>query len=159
MLRSLVRFQLAPQPRVTVDNPDLWRIAARIVGKRRGWRVRTGANARCVWMTNLREPGPSRGDGSLTHRLEVLIDWQIGRGPEVAAEETSESGLLQVQVHQALKSAPEDLVPCREEMSVLVECERRRCVDPLDVLLRAGLHRRRSKGLPLCDACREDEAA
>lgn len=71
------------EPRVTVDNPDLWRIAARIVGKRRGWRVRTGANARCVWMTNLREPGPSRGDGSLTHRLEVLIDWQIGRGPEV----------------------------------------------------------------------------
>ena len=66
------------QPIDEIENPERWRQAARIVGKRRGWRTRTGVNDRCVWMADEQGPGPIRADPQLARRLEALIAEALG---------------------------------------------------------------------------------
>ena len=61
------------QPIGEIEDPERWRQAARIVGKRRGWKTRTGINARCAWVVNEQGPGPARTDSQFLHRLETMI--------------------------------------------------------------------------------------
>lgn len=66
------------QPIGEIENPERWRRAARIVGKRRGWKTSTGVNDRCVWMADERGPGPTRADPQVARRLEALIAEALG---------------------------------------------------------------------------------
>jgi hypothetical protein len=60
-----------------VDSTARWRRAARLVGRRRGWKTRTGVTELCVWMADERSLdgcGPTTTDAEVTHQLERMIE-------------------------------------------------------------------------------------
>lgn len=60
-----------------VDDAERWRRAARLVGRRRGWKTRTGVTELCVWMADERSLdgcGPTTTDAEVTRQLERMIE-------------------------------------------------------------------------------------
>ena len=80
-LAELIAKRIAPDadyfavPVSEVDDTERWRRAARLVGRRRGWKTRTGVTDRSVWVADERSLGEvtSQSDAVVTRRLESLI--------------------------------------------------------------------------------------